>query len=53
MAKEGEKLVLLDGSEATLKSDTLVIADESKALGLQVFLAVNTQVLIRKPKIFY
>ncbi|WP_273802718.1 B3/4 domain-containing protein, partial [Proteus vulgaris] len=34
MAKDGEKLVLLDGSEATLKSDTLVIADESKALGI-------------------
>ncbi|WOC05842.1 phenylalanine--tRNA ligase subunit beta [Providencia sp. PROV024] len=34
MAKEEEKLVLLDGSEATLKPDTLVIADESKALGI-------------------
>ena len=34
MAKQDEKLVLLDGSEATLKSDTLVIADEQKALGI-------------------
>nr|ELR5144831.1 phenylalanine--tRNA ligase subunit beta [Providencia stuartii] len=34
MAKQDEKLVLLDGSEATLKTDTLVIADEQKALGI-------------------
>lgn len=34
MAEEGEKLVLLDGSEATLKADTLVIADHKKALAM-------------------
>ncbi len=34
MAKEGEKLTLLDGSEAQLKDDTLVIADHSKALAM-------------------
>ncbi|WP_226503623.1 MULTISPECIES: phenylalanine--tRNA ligase subunit beta [Pseudomonas] len=34
MAEEGEKLVLLDGQEVTLRSDTLVIADHSRALGI-------------------
>ncbi|MGP3594218.1 phenylalanine--tRNA ligase subunit beta [Vagococcus sp. WN89Y] len=34
MAKEGETLVLLDGSEAKLNADTLVIADQSKALAM-------------------
>ncbi|TBL99424.1 phenylalanine--tRNA ligase subunit beta [Hafnia paralvei] len=34
MAKEGEKLTLLDGNEATLSSDTLVIADQQKALAM-------------------
>ncbi|NDJ57301.1 phenylalanine--tRNA ligase subunit beta [Enterobacteriaceae bacterium 4M9] len=34
MAKEGEKLTLLDGSEAQLNDDTLVIADHSKALAM-------------------
>ncbi|EKT57357.1 phenylalanine--tRNA ligase subunit beta [Providencia sneebia] len=34
MAKQDEKLVLLDGSEAVLKTDTLIIADEQKALGI-------------------
>ncbi|HFC93258.1 MAG TPA: phenylalanine--tRNA ligase subunit beta [Leucothrix mucor] len=33
-AEEGEKLTLLDGKEATLRADTLVIADEKKALAL-------------------
>lgn len=33
-AKEGEKLVLLDGKEATLRADTMVIADEAKAVAL-------------------
>ena len=33
-AKSGEKLMLLDGTERTLVSDDLVIADEVKALGL-------------------
>ncbi|MEG2113499.1 MAG: phenylalanine--tRNA ligase subunit beta, partial [Hafnia sp.] len=34
MAKEGESLVLLDGSEAKLNADTLVIADRNKALAM-------------------
>ncbi|MEJ4043894.1 phenylalanine--tRNA ligase subunit beta [Erwinia sp. SLM-02] len=34
LAEEGEKLTLLDGSEATLKNDTLVIADAGKALAM-------------------
>ena len=32
MAEEGEQLTLLDGSEATLRADTLVIADQRRAL---------------------
>ncbi|WP_420233224.1 phenylalanine--tRNA ligase subunit beta [Pseudomonas sp. ABY48] len=34
MAEEGEKLVLLDGQEVTLRSDTLVIADHARALAI-------------------
>ncbi|WP_313069041.1 phenylalanine--tRNA ligase subunit beta [Atlantibacter hermannii] len=34
MAKPGETLVLLDGSEAKLDEDTLVIADHQKALAM-------------------
>lgn len=34
MAEEGERLVLLDGQEVTLRSDTLVIADHSRALAI-------------------
>ncbi|MBM7341697.1 phenylalanine--tRNA ligase subunit beta [Pantoea coffeiphila] len=34
LAEQGEKLTLLDGSEATLNSDTLVIADAGKALAM-------------------
>ncbi|XUV80102.1 phenylalanine--tRNA ligase subunit beta [Enterobacter sp. TMH.L2] len=34
MAEEGETLVLLDGSEAKLNADTLVIADRNKALAM-------------------
>ncbi|MDD0974926.1 phenylalanine--tRNA ligase subunit beta [Pseudomonas fontis] len=34
MAEDGEKLVLLDGQEVTLRSDTLVIADHSRALAI-------------------
>ena len=34
MAEEGEKLVLLDGQEITLRSDTLVIADHQRALAI-------------------
>ncbi|MBF7730731.1 phenylalanine--tRNA ligase subunit beta [Pseudomonas sp. N040] len=34
LAEEGEKLVLLDGQEATLRADTLVIADHSRALAI-------------------
>ena len=34
MAQEGEILVLLDGTEAKLNADTLVIADQQKALAM-------------------
>ncbi len=34
MAREGERLKLLDGSEASLKADTLVIADDRRPLAL-------------------
>ncbi len=34
LAQEGEALTLLDGSEAKLTSDTLVIADHAKALAM-------------------
>ena len=34
MAEAGERLRLLDGSEATLRADTLVIADRSRALAM-------------------
>lgn len=34
MAKEGEKLTLLDGNEARLSADTLVIADHQQALAM-------------------
>jgi len=34
MAEEGEKRVLLDGQEVALRSDTLVIADHTRALAI-------------------
>lgn len=34
MAEEGEKLVLLDGQEVSLRADTLVIADHTRALAI-------------------
>jgi len=34
MADEGEKIVLLDGSEAILRADTLVIADQQRSLAM-------------------
>jgi phenylalanyl-tRNA synthetase beta chain len=34
LAEEGEKLVLLDGQEVSLRADTLVIADHSRALAI-------------------
>ncbi|RAU45428.1 MULTISPECIES: phenylalanine--tRNA ligase subunit beta [unclassified Pseudomonas] len=34
MAEEGEKLVLLDGQDVTLRADTLVIADHQRALAI-------------------
>ena len=34
MAKQGEKLVLLDGKEVAATSDTLVISDDSGAIGI-------------------
>lgn len=34
MAEEGEKLVLLDGQEVSLRADTLVISDHNRALAI-------------------
>jgi len=34
MADEGERLMLLDGSEVALRADTLVIADQNQALAM-------------------
>ena len=34
MAEQGEKLVLLDGKEISINSDTLVISDDSGAIGI-------------------
>ncbi len=34
MANNGEKLTLLDGAEATLRDDTLVIADDNGPLAM-------------------
>ncbi|MGV6476486.1 phenylalanine--tRNA ligase subunit beta [Azotobacter vinelandii] len=34
MAEEGEKLILLDGQEVSLRADTLVIADHQRALAI-------------------
>ncbi|MGF1690047.1 phenylalanine--tRNA ligase subunit beta [Photobacterium kagoshimensis] len=34
MAEQGEKLTLLDGTEAELNADTLVVADHTKALAI-------------------
>ncbi|EWC40334.1 phenylalanine--tRNA ligase subunit beta [Stutzerimonas stutzeri] len=34
MAEDGEKLILLDGQEVTLRADTLVIADHERALAI-------------------
>lgn len=34
LAQEGEKLVLLDGQEVSLRADTLVIADHQRALAI-------------------
>ncbi|CAH8207931.1 phenylalanine--tRNA ligase subunit beta [Vibrio aestuarianus] len=34
LAEQGEKLTLLDGTEAELNADTLVVADHSKALAI-------------------
>ena len=40
-AQEGEKLVLLDGKEVSLRADTMVIADEKKALALAGIMGGN------------
>ncbi|MBZ9613579.1 phenylalanine--tRNA ligase subunit beta [Rheinheimera maricola] len=53
LAVEGEKLVLLDESEVTLKSNTLLIADNSKALAMAgVFGGLHSGVTTNTTDIF-
>ena len=53
MAEEGEKLLLLDGNEVSLKSNTLVIADENKALAMAgIFGGLNSGVAEGSKDIF-
>jgi phenylalanyl-tRNA synthetase beta chain len=47
MAEEGEKLVLLDGQEVSLRSDTLVIADHTRALAIAGVMGASTAVSLR------
>lgn len=49
MAKEGEALTLLNGTEAKLSADTLVIADNHQALAMGVSSAVRILALVKKP----
>lgn len=52
-ANADEKLTLLDGNEATLKEDTLVIADEQKALAIAgVFGGLDSGVTEQSEDIF-
>lgn len=51
MAEEGEKLVLLDGQEVSLRSDTLVIADHSRALAIAGVMGASTAASTTKPAI--
>ncbi|MEO3680340.1 phenylalanine--tRNA ligase subunit beta [Rheinheimera sp. FR7-31] len=53
LANDGEKLVLLDESEVTLKANTLVIADNSKALAMAgVFGGLHSGVTANSKDIF-
>ena len=53
LAEEGEKLVLLDESEVTLKANTLLIADEKKALAMAgIFGGLHSGVTAQTKDIF-
>jgi phenylalanyl-tRNA synthetase beta chain len=53
LAEEGEKLVLLDESEVTLKANTLLIADSSKALAMAgVFGGLHSGVTAQTKDVF-
>jgi len=52
-AKEGEKLTLLDGKEATLRVDTMVIADEKKAVALAGIMGGNDTAVSNSTKNIY
>ena len=52
-ATEGEKLVLLDGKEVTLRADTMVIADEDKALALAGIMGGNDSSVTDETKNIY
>ncbi|WP_438863815.1 phenylalanine--tRNA ligase subunit beta [Neptunicella sp.] len=53
LANDKEKLVLLDGNEVELKSDTLVIADDNKALAMAgIFGGLDSGVTANSSDIF-
>lgn len=53
LAEQGEKLTLLDGNEAQLNANTLVIADESKALAIAgIFGGLDSGVTAESQNIF-
>lgn len=49
MAEEGEKLVLLDGQEVSLRGDTLVIADHGRALAIAGVMGASTAASATRP----
>lgn len=49
-AKEGEKLLLLNGKNLSLQTDDLVIADEGKAVGLAGIMGGSTDSILRTTK---
>ncbi len=52
-ATKDEKLVLLDGKEVTLRADTMVIADENKALALAGIMGGNDSAVTDDTKNIY
>ncbi len=53
LAEQDEKLTLLDGSEAKLNADTLVIADQQKRWRLLVYSVASILASALTPKMYY